>query len=450
MYGMRFITLVFTFLIVSTACAQQAKHVILISIDGFRPDFYRESSWPTPTIQFLAENGVSADLVRGVYPSVTYPSHTTIITGAYPAQHGIYYNSPFEPEGYTGKWYWYEKDIKTDNLWRAVDRKGLVSANLFWPVSVGVPADYSIPEFWDPGNYDGFYDFIKKHDVPEDLIEQVELNATGVLNASTFNGDYLNREARTAYMAAYLIENYMPNFLAVHLIGTDHFQHEEGRDGLKVRQSLVAVDYAVNEIMEACDRAGILEQTAFIVTGDHGFVNINTVISPNRWLVDAGLMEDQPDRGDWKATFHTTGASAFLYLRDPEDLKTLERVEKILEELPSSTRKLFTVLDRTALENIGASPEAALALDPIQGVNFTAKVLEKDIAAADGGTHGYRMMFPDIHTGFIGYGAGFRSNVQTKIIGLEDIAPIISALLELDFTAPEGVLFPGLLIESDK
>ena len=45
---------------------QTAKHVVLISIDGFRPDFYREAKWPTPNLQHMAAQGTSADGVRGV------------------------------------------------------------------------------------------------------------------------------------------------------------------------------------------------------------------------------------------------------------------------------------------------------------------------------------------------------------------------------------------------
>jgi len=47
-----------------------------------RPDFQRNSAdWAAPTIQPMARGGVQALGVRGVFPTVTYPSHTTLITG---------------------------------------------------------------------------------------------------------------------------------------------------------------------------------------------------------------------------------------------------------------------------------------------------------------------------------------------------------------------------------
>jgi len=93
------------------ALGQEApsEHVVLISIDGFRPDFYMEEKWPAAHLKWMAARGAKAEGVRGVFPTVTYPSHTTIITGAKPGRHGIYYNSPFEPKGQTGASYWYSK-----------------------------------------------------------------------------------------------------------------------------------------------------------------------------------------------------------------------------------------------------------------------------------------------------------------------------------------------------
>ncbi len=72
---------------------QLAKHVILISIDGFRPDFYKDKSWSAPNLRKLMNEGVYAQGVNSVFPSVTYPAHTTLVTGAAPARHGIYYNA---------------------------------------------------------------------------------------------------------------------------------------------------------------------------------------------------------------------------------------------------------------------------------------------------------------------------------------------------------------------
>src|SRR4051812_7262263 len=80
--------------------ASTTPHVVIISIDGLKPDIYRrQRTADIPTLNELAERGASAAGVVGVFPTVTYPSHTTIITGVRPALHGIYTNRMLDPEG---------------------------------------------------------------------------------------------------------------------------------------------------------------------------------------------------------------------------------------------------------------------------------------------------------------------------------------------------------------
>ncbi|MGY4537100.1 putative AlkP superfamily pyrophosphatase or phosphodiesterase [Mucilaginibacter sp. UYNi724] len=128
------------------AQAPQAKYVILVTIDGFRPEFYLDSvKYAMPTVRELMKNGVAAQGLNPVFPSVTYPDHTTMITGVTPAKHGIYYNTPFEAEGATGKWYWDYSLIKSPTLWDAMHKAGKTTACVRWPVTVNAPIDYRIP-----------------------------------------------------------------------------------------------------------------------------------------------------------------------------------------------------------------------------------------------------------------------------------------------------------------
>ena len=439
--------IVFFLLMVCVASnAQQAsQHVVLVSIDGFRPDFYMEAKWPAPNMKWMAENGAKAEGVRGVYPSVTYPSHTTLITGVKPARHGIYYNSPFEEKGQTGAWYWYENEIKVPTLWDAVRAKGMKSAAFIWPVSVDAPIDYNIPEFWYLKEGTNRIEPMRDKDIPNGFFEELETEVLGKMNDNTFNGEFFNREDRTGEMAAYVLEKYKPNFIALHLIGTDHFQHQGGRDGEMVPFAVAAADRAIGKIKEAAERAGILDKTTFIISGDHGFVDVHSLLSPNVWLANAGLMSTAQDRGNWKAAFHTSGAAAFLMLKDPKDIKTLNQVKQILNDLPEKTKKLFRVVSKEELAQVGADPNALMAIAPIPGVAMSGSASGDDLKRGSGGTHGYFPDFKQIETGFVAWGAGITEGKLVHKMGLEDIAPIIAALLGLDFTAADGVLFPGIL-----
>src|ERR1700759_4943009 len=105
------------------------KHVVLITIDGSRPDFYLDPSWHADNIRALMAGGAYAKGVNSVFPSMTYPSHTTIVTGVQPARHGVYYNTG--PYGI----YWNDSSIKVPTLWGAAQQRGMVVAALLWPVS---------------------------------------------------------------------------------------------------------------------------------------------------------------------------------------------------------------------------------------------------------------------------------------------------------------------------
>lgn len=272
------------------ALGQAAKHVVIISIDGFRPEFYQDNSWATPNLRQMAASGVQANGVRSVFPSVTYPSHTTILTGVMPAQHGIYYNAPFEPGGQTGRWYWEENLIKTETLWDAVRKAGLKSASVFWPVSAGAPIDYNIPEVWSLDKNIDRVTPIRQGATPKGLLEEIEQNATGKLQEKDLDSDYMIADENGSRMAAYLIQTYKPNLLTFHIYAVDHAAHGEGRDGEHVRKAVATADRAVGNILEAIEKAGIKESTAVIVTGDHGFVDINQSLSPNVALAKNGLI----------------------------------------------------------------------------------------------------------------------------------------------------------------
>ena len=127
---------------------QSKKHVILVTVYGFRPEFYLDPTWNAPNMRQLMKEGIYADRAKGIFPTVTYPSHTTIITGRYPAYHGIMYNAPFEPVSASGKWNWYADSIKVPTLWQTAHKAGLTTAAVLWPVTVGADIDYNIPEIW--------------------------------------------------------------------------------------------------------------------------------------------------------------------------------------------------------------------------------------------------------------------------------------------------------------
>lgn len=129
-----------------------AAPLLVISIDGMRPDYITradEHGLKVPYLRTMMKEGAYAQDVVGVTPTVTYPSHTTLVTGVAPVQHGIYNNTPFDPKGINKDgWYWYAKDIRVPTLFDAVAAARRVTANVEWPVTVGAKGiAFNIPEY---------------------------------------------------------------------------------------------------------------------------------------------------------------------------------------------------------------------------------------------------------------------------------------------------------------
>jgi len=427
----------------------QKKHVVLISIDGLRPEFYLDPAWGMVNLREAMKSGAYAEGVRGSFPTVTYPSHTTIISGVLPAKHGIYYNVPVEPLGITGKWFWYYKDIKVPTLWTAAKDAGLTTAGVSWPVTVGAPIDYNLPEYVIlPKNKGEKKDEIKalyQESSPKSLFQEVQDNAIGKLGGYGAALDDNTNDQNKSRMAAYILQKYKPGFLAIHIGLTDHNQHEEGRDGFKVRWAVTGVDAALKTIFDAVEKAGLKDSTTFVITGDHGFVDIHTQFNPNVLLAQLGFYKDD-DKASWKAYFQASGGSAFLHLRDPNDRETLDNITKALDQLPQGVKKLYHVLDKQQVAAAQGDPNAVLALAAYQGFSFGATAKGEMLTAAKGGTHGYLPTdFKDIQTGFVTFGRGIKKGVVLPLIGQEDIAPLIARLLNLQLSAADGVLYPGLI-----
>lgn len=415
---------------------------MLVSIDALRPDFYQNEKWPAPTLQQFASQGAFARQVRSVFPALTYPAHTTIVTGARPATHGVVHNRPFEPptQPPSGRWHWESSTIRVPTIWDAVREAGGTTAAVSWPVTVGAAIDWNVPDIWSTDS-EATVAAVRAHTTPEGLFAELERDACGQLRDENFAVNRLTREDRVGAIAAYLFERYRPTLLLIHLIGTDHIQHEVGRDNPKTRRAVGAADRAIAQVLEAVDRSKLLDRTAFIVTGDHGATDLHTLLNPNVWLRDAGLLADGLD---WRAVFLASGGSAFLRVRG-DDSAVVACVRKLLDSLSPGLRALFRVLDRDDIAALGGDPLAALALVASPGIAFGESSMAGALEPAVGAAHGYHPDEPDMHTGFVASGSGIRVGAVAPMMPLESIAPIVCTLLGLRFAAPDGVLFPGLL-----
>lgn len=439
---------IFMLMYCSVSNAQIVKHVVLISLDGSRPEFYMDTSWPAPNLQKLKSEGVYASNgVKSVYPSITYPSHTTMITGAYPATHKIYYNAPID--GRPGQWYWNADAIRSKTLWEAVKEAGLTSGAVFWPVSVGAAIDYNFPvrrpEKDEKARGEDKITVTKPYLRPKDLLSNIENKTDKNFTVNDLKKKNYSESKTITTISNYILKTYKPNLMAIHLVGIDHAEHAHGTDGPQVRSMVRVTDSLVGTVLQTIKEAGIEKSTAIIITGDHGHTNTKATFAPNVYLAKHGLITAH----DWKAKFQNAGGAAFLYLKSRNDKSTLDSVISILKNTREFKENNFKILDRNTLDKMGVNANVALALDMKEGITVRKGTKGKIIKVHKGSsksTHGYNPDYQSMHTGFIAVGAGIgeHKNITTEM-GIKDITPLITQLLGLDLEAPDGKLIPGIL-----
>src|SRR5215213_7260852 len=247
------------------------SHVIMISIDGLVPEYYTSPAQlglKVPTLGLMKLGGAYADGVEGVYPSVTYPAHTTLVTGVYPAAHGIVNNHIFEapPDPQTKEWYFFSRDLKSETLWTLAKEAGLSTAAVGWPVTVGAEIDYLVPEIWDPAEMSPTPKRSIQYSTPG-LLEKALASPSGsAADAST--------DARRTAIGEFVINSYKPNLMLIHLVDLDKAHHKFGPRAPEAMNVIERQDGYIARIIEATRKAGIFEKTTFFIVSDHGFAPV--------------------------------------------------------------------------------------------------------------------------------------------------------------------------------
>lgn len=405
-----------------------ARRLVLISIDGLRPEFYLDPAWGAATLRRLLDGGSAARAVEPVFPSVTYPGHATIATGVRPARHGIPFNQRFEPTGERGRWYEEAGDLRATPIWEWARAAGMRTAAVSWPVTLGARIDFLLPE----------RDYYARP-APLDLLLAAStpglFERAGVAPRADMFKDVTAWDAFLASTAAGILRSARPGLLLLHLVQLDYFQHRRGREGADVKSALARVDHQVAAVLDAVRDAGAAEATSVFIVGDHGFDDVSRRAFPNAILARAGLRGCPAPGSAWRATAHIAGAAAAVFVSVPGDAAMAARAEAVLRR---DAGDRFAVLTRAELDQLGALPGAALGLEARPGVTLDGSCSRRRDGSAHGGTHGYLPSRPAMATGFVAAGAGVRAGVVLDRARLVDVAPTAARLLGLTPSAVEG------------
>lgn len=424
----------------SAAQEQPAALLVVISVDGLRPDYVTAADAhgaKIPNLRRMLKEGTYADGVTGVIPTVTYPSHTTLMTGVWPETHGIWANTTFDPlqKNYQG-WYWYAEDIRVKTLWDAAAEAGRTTAAVQWPVTVGAKITWNIPEFWRAGT-------------PEDM-KLIRVVATkGLLDEAAaeigpFRGGIDTSgegdEVRGKY-AEWILEKKKPGLLILHLTALDHVEHETTPFSAESMAVLEGIDAVIGKVRGTAERVAP-GRTIFAVVSDHGFVKYDQQVNLVAAFREAKLftVNEKGTLTDWEATPWETGGSAAIVLKNPEDQTVLAKTRELLAKLSADPANgIDRVLEADELHKRGGYPNASFFVSLKPGWRTGSAMMGPVVTPVKpGGTHGELPDLPDLRAAFFLVGPGVPSGKDLGLIDMRDIAPTLAKEAGLGLPGAEG------------
>lgn len=409
--------------------------VVLISIDGLKPDYITaadQHKLKVPNLRRILAEGAHAKAVTGVLPTVTYPSHTTMVTGVSPSKHGILYNSPFDPFGKNQSgWMWYAEDIKALTLWEATNKAGGVTSSVDWPVTVGAPVKYNIAQFWRATTEDD-HKLLKALSTPG-LLDEAEKTLGRYPAGYIYT---IASDTKRADFNAWIIEHKKPRFHTAYFSVLDEVQHANGPYTKDAYETIEAIDAMIGKLWQAATKAN--QNAVVCVVSDHGFARYDKTVSVNLALKEAGLIEvDNTGKlKDWRAM--TYGPAVML--KDQNDEAARRQVREVLQRLVNDPASgVFRFFETAEARQEGGFPDAAFIVGVKPGYSMNGRldgVLVQPNKPA--GTHGLLRELPEMDSSFFIVGAGIPKGKIFERIDMRDIAPTLAGLLGVSLPNAEG------------
>ena len=426
-----------------------AAPVLMISVDGMKPEYVLQAAargLKLPVLGAVLAEGSHAQGVIGVWPTITYPSHTTLVTGVSPAEHGIYNNPEFDPlHKRQEPWYWYADGIRATTLWQAAHHAHQLTASVGWPVTVGADIDYLIPEYWRVmGRPEEFApsdrQLISALTRPAGLIGELEPLAGPYMmgNDTSIDGDAI----KTRYSIG-ILRRHHPAFMTVHLSSLDSAQHSCGPGSPEANAVIEQLDGMIGAMISAARKAN--SATIVVIVSDHGFIDVPQRVNLAVPFIESGLMEldaatdgGAPRIRDWQAQPWFAGGMAAIMLKNPQDPDLSARVQSMLARLAADPASgIAAVHTRDQMRQLGGFPDASFVVDFQPGYYAGSNVTGPLVSAGPPG-HGGHGFSPDrveMRSAFFVAGPGIAAGRDLGIIDMRQVAPTVARLLGVQLPA---------------
>ena len=432
------------------AQAQSSRHVVLVTIDGFANYHLKNPAIDLPTIRALAAAGVEAASGETVFPSVTHPSHTTLLTGVRPLRHGVINNRM--TNRVTGERFHITNldrtaSVKVPTLFDVARRGGLSTAAFFWPETKNDPSiDFNVPEVFTPESKADI------NAVPRAVLDELRAAGVAIDDYFRYYGDSFlmgTSDYVLAQSAAQTIKTRKPSLLAIHLLLTDEVQHELGPDHYRARAALTAADHAVGVLVEAVREAGLADQTTFVVTADHGFATIDKQVNLAPLFADPVLKD--------AVKVHPQGWSLFVERTSAFDAARHQAALDRAYQRAATTAGVARIFRSAEFHALGIPTydESPFIAGQDMVIGEVDTFLTADPANPSTARvpltpprheHGYLPTNPKMFTSLVLSGRGIKKGATIGHVRSIDVAPTIARLLGLEMKDVEGRVLTEALV----
>ena len=428
----------------------KAKHLIVISEDAMVYEDLAELQ-NMPNFKAALQNAAIVERVRSVYPTITYPNHTSMRTGAYCGKHGIINNEQTILGEVSSKWEFFNDAVKVGDIFDAAKAGGYTTAGVFWPVTGNHPhIDYLVNEYWPQSPEESTVECFANSGSSPEVIEKVVKPNMYLVDGMHRKHPYC--DAFVHACACSVIREFKPNLLMIHPANIDAYRHQSGLFTSLVTHGLHEIDLWLGELMKATRDAGIAEDTNFFIVSDHGQLNITRSVALNALLAEKGLLTVGEDGqvADYVAIAKSTGLSAQIYLKDPKDF---DRVHAVLEQMCEDGlygfERVYTADEVMKEEGLSGKFSFVVETDGYTSFsNAWTRPLVRRVDNSDykfgRATHGHQ---PDKgpQPTLIAFGPDIKAGARVARRPIVDEAPTYAKLLGVELPEADGVAIDEIL-----
>src|SRR5216110_112245 len=426
--------------------------IIVISIDGLAAFYWNDPQARMPTLRRLAERGAVAAGVETVFPSTTWPTHVSLVTGVSPRAHGVVANHVLNrrtgaPEDLTGDPVYDAPDLlRVPTVYDRAHDAGLRTAAIDWPATRNAKTlAFNLPFFKDQRVFEtqtarAVWDELKAAGFPMDR------QAEWALLPKRFMKDTMVTE-----VAAHAVRRHAPDMLMVHFLCADSHQHLYGPRSPEAYWAIAYIDGLVGRVLFALGPDG-LDRTAVVVVSDHGFLPVTREIRPNVRLRRRGLLRVADDGGVARAEarFVMNLGAGWVYALGGGDRERLARDLRGELAALEGVAAVWTPQEYASLGLPGPAENdrvGDLLLEAAPGYMLADETRGEDELGPPHyrGTHGQRPTYADNRAVFVAAGRGVKRGLTLGPISSRDVAPTLTTLLELPAAPADGRVLSEIL-----